>query len=53
MSNLNRELRSFLVPRDPSVDRRCRPPPEKKKRLFETSEEISEENSYDGTKFLE
>ncbi|KAH8416110.1 hypothetical protein KR222_008348 [Zaprionus bogoriensis] len=42
-----REMRSFLMPRDPSIDRRFRPRPTKKQRLFdevilETSDSSSE-----------
>lgn len=41
--NLNpqREVRSFLMPRDPSIDRRFRPRPQKRERLFT---EIAEED---------
>ncbi|KAH8401505.1 hypothetical protein KR009_005926 [Drosophila setifemur] len=40
-----REMRSFLMARDPSIDRRCRPRPNKKLRLFNDIQE-SEEESY-------
>lgn len=39
-----REARSFLMPRDPSIDRRFRPRPEKREKLFN---EIVEENGYE------
>ncbi|XP_023297085.2 kinesin-like protein subito [Lucilia cuprina] len=41
---LKREARSFLMPRDPSIDRRFRPCPQKRERLFN---EIEEEDDYD------
>ncbi|KAH8347724.1 hypothetical protein KR084_000594 [Drosophila pseudotakahashii] len=40
-----RETRSFLMARDPSIDRRFRPRPNKKMRLFDNIQE-SEEESY-------
>ncbi|XP_075161438.1 kinesin family member subito [Haematobia irritans] len=43
-SNPQREVRSFLMPRDPSIDRRFRPRPQKRERLFAT---VDEENDYD------
>ena len=39
-----REVRSFLMPRDPSVDRRFRPCPQKRGKLFN---EIEEEDVYE------
>ncbi|XP_033247584.1 kinesin-like protein subito [Drosophila miranda] len=42
-----REKRSFLMARDPSVDRRCRPRPEKKLRLFDDIHDAME--STDGS----
>ncbi|XP_017079014.1 kinesin-like protein subito [Drosophila eugracilis] len=40
-----REMRSFLMARDPSIDRRFRPRPNKKMRLFDNIQE-SEEDSF-------
>ncbi|EDV36977.1 uncharacterized protein Dana_GF13227 [Drosophila ananassae] len=40
-----REMRSFLMARDPSIDRRFRPRPNKKLRLFDDIQE-SEDDSY-------
>lgn len=42
--SFKREVRSFLMPRDPSIDRRFRPCPQKRERLFN---EIEEENDFD------
>ncbi|XP_033247560.1 kinesin-like protein subito [Drosophila miranda] len=42
-----REKRSFLMARDPSIDRRCRPRPEKKLRLFDDIHDAME--STDGS----
>ncbi|KAH8307716.1 hypothetical protein KR044_010786 [Drosophila immigrans] len=42
-----REMRSFLMPRDPSVDRRFRPRPNKKQRLFEEVILESDDSSTD------
>ncbi|KAH8370120.1 hypothetical protein KR093_002210 [Drosophila rubida] len=46
---LSREMRSFLMPRDPSVDRRFRPRPNKKQRLFDEVIQESDESSTDGS----
>ncbi|XP_059216876.1 kinesin-like protein subito [Stomoxys calcitrans] len=43
-ANPQREVRSFLMPRDPSIDRRFRPRPQKRERLFVT---VNEENDYE------
>ncbi|KAM7347269.1 kinesin family member subito [Cochliomyia hominivorax] len=42
--SFKREVRSFLMPRDPSIDRRFRPCPQKRERLFN---EIEEETDND------
>ncbi|XP_033151923.1 kinesin-like protein subito [Drosophila mauritiana] len=39
-----REVRSFLMARDPSIDRRFRPRPNKKMRLFDNIQESEEES---------
>ncbi|XP_034106350.1 kinesin-like protein subito [Drosophila albomicans] len=41
----SREVRSFLMPRDPSVDRRFRPRPNKQQRLFDEVIMESDDNS--------
>lgn len=43
--NSNREVRSFLCARDPSIDRQFRPRPQKRERLFNEIEE-EEDNEY-------
>ncbi|KAH8250737.1 hypothetical protein KR038_006986 [Drosophila bunnanda] len=44
-----REMRSFLVAREPSIDRRYRPRPNKKMRLFEHIQESEEESFSEGS----
>lgn len=44
-----REIRSFLMPRDPSIDRRFRPRPTKKQRLFDEVILESDDESTDGS----
>ncbi|EDW02494.1 kinesin-like protein subito [Drosophila grimshawi] len=46
---IKREMRSFLMPRDPSVDRRFRPCPEKQLRLFDEAISETSDNSTDSS----